>query len=225
MKKIAILSFSLFVWACNNDNVKIGGAPATDKKPAKPATAKPSAPMYVYGNKFRVYNAGQYESLLKVCRRCGTRRIVTNSWGGTSYQRFWTFGENPKRCSNWNSSGYIQVAFAENKLPTEATVSFQPEYVAGAQSQWGQPFELKAPARPVNENKGFQILLGPADGYFEGNYSMEIYSRGSNHVKSSQLDITVTYGTGEQAIISAQLVKLKSPAISSAPFDCGVWTN
>ena len=219
------LSF-LFVLACKNNNTQIKGN--LPKAPV-PLNQKPvSSVKYIYGNHFRVQNSTWYETLLEVCRRCGTRRFITGPGGGTTYQKFWVSRHDPKRCRNWSSQGYMQIEFAEEKLPTKATVLIQPKYTGAYSSltlEWGQPFEITAMAQPINENKGFQISVNPSDG-LGGVYSLIVQSNYSNHVKQSALDIIVTYGQSDvQTIIFGKLEKLKKKAVKKSPFDCNTYTN
>ena len=217
------LSF-LFVLACNDKNAQVKG-----NLPKAPVPLKPvSSVKYIYGNHFRVQNSTWYETLLEVCRRCGTRRFITGQGGGTTYQRFWVSRADPKRCRNWSSQGYMQIEFAEKKLPTKATVLIQPKYTGTYSSlalEWGQPFEITALAQPINENKGFQISVNPSDG-LGGIYSLIVQSNYSNHVQQSALEITVTYGQNDvQTIISGKLDKLKEKAVKKSSFDCNTYTN
>lgn len=223
--KILIIlgSFSfLFVLNCKNENTKIGGKLLGITAPQQNAV---STPGYVYGNHFRVQNSSLYETLLEACRRCGTKRFFTNPSGGTTYQRFWVHKTDPKECRNWGSKGYLQIEFAEKKLPTTATFLIQPQYTGPNSSWWGEPFEITARAEPINENKGFQIRVNPADG-LGGVYSMIVRSDHSNHVKQAVLDVTITYGQRDtQTIVVERLHSLKEKAVKSSPFNCQTYTN
>ena len=218
------LSF-LFILGCKNNNTQVEGN--IPKATVPPKKAPVSAVKYIYGNHFRVQNSTLYETLLEVCRRCGTRRFITSPGGGTTYQRFWVSRDDPKKCGNWSSQGYMQIEFAEKKLPTKATVLIQPKYTGAypLASVWGQPFEITAMAQPINESRGFQISVNPVDG-LGGVYSLIVQSDYSNHVKQSELEISVTYGQRDvQTIIFGKLNSLKEKAVKKSPFDCNTYTN
>ena len=204
------------------------------KKDQKSTVKTVKKPVYVYGNSFRVYNSGLYRKLLETCRRCGLRRLIQGPFGQTQYQKFWTSYENPKRCENWLSQGYVQIEFSEDKLPTTAKVLIQPKYTGAAkvydlegneQEIWGEAFEITALARPINENKGFEILVNPADGLL-GTHTMAVKSKNSNHIKNSDLHITISYGQNDsQIFVSQTLNKLTKRAVAPAEFKCSQYTN
>ena len=241
----AIVNFSILVFFVfvllhckeNNDRpVVVSGQLPTAPNPVATGVGAPlQDPVYVYGNHFRVYNNRLYRNLLESCRRCGLKRLVQGPFGQTQYQKFWTSHENPKRCDNWLSKGYIQIEFLENKLPTTAKVLIQPKYTGSARIYdfagkereiWGEAFEvLSLTARPINENEGFEILVSPADGLL-GVYTMIVKSENTNHVKNSELHITVSYGQSDsQTIVSQTLKKLPQRAVAPAQFNCSQYTN
>ena len=228
-----ILFFSILpVLHCNREPIVVAGQfpPA----PFTTGTETPAQkPGYVYGNHFRVYNSKLYRSLLETCSRCGLERLLQGPFGQTQYQRFWTSSESPKRCENWLSKGYIQIEFLENKLPTTAKVLIQPQYTGPAriynfegkeQKIWGEAFEISGvTARPINENEGFEILVSPADGLL-GNYNLVIESEDSNHVKDSELHITVSYGQSDSQTIISQALQTQSQR-ATAQYSCSQYTN
>ena len=230
---LIILFFSLLLSLhCNKEPVVVDSP--LPKAPA-PITTGSSAQNPVYGNHFQVYNSGLYKSLLEACRRCGLKRLVQGPFGQTQYQRFWTSHESPKRCDNWLSKGYLQIEFLENKLPSSAKVLIQPQYTGSArvynpggkeQEVWGSAFEVSGvTARPINENEGFEILVGPADGLL-GIHTLVVKSEDSNHVKNSELHVTVSYGqSASQTIISQTLQKLSQRAVKPAQYGCSQYTN
>ncbi len=226
-KFIVLIGVSIFaIFSCKNNPTTVGGG---GNAPAAVPTSVEKIEGEIYGNSFIVQNTSAYENLLSACSRCGLRRIIHNPLGGTSYQRFSTLKGDPKRCESWNSEGYIQIIFAEQKLPTKATVSFYPKFIGrtglGA-LDWNPSmiFELANVARPINKNKGFQILLNPPDGLKRG--SIDIWSKSSNHVDSDRLNITVTYGGSKASIIiSEQLIRQKGRAVKKATFDCQTYPN
>ncbi|MCY4321443.1 MAG: hypothetical protein OXC37_03435 [Bdellovibrionaceae bacterium] len=193
-----------------------------------------TAPRYVYGNHFKVYSTNQYKTLLESCRRCGVKRLLQGPFGQTQYQRIWTSYGDPKRCDSWSSQGYVQIEFVDNKLPTTAKFLIQPKYngylksynLDGSQADiWGEPFEITAEARAINENKGFEILVSPADGFL-GVYSIVIKSEYTNHVKDSKLEVEINYGESDgYTVISQTLDKLSKRAVQPARFKCSQYTN
>ena len=208
------------LWACNNNPTQVQNSP-----PPKTTTppVKTGEGGLFYGHSFRVQNSSAYEKLLESCRRCGTRRLIQGPGGHTTYQRFWTSHSDPKRCRNWNTEGYIQIHFQENKLPTTAVVSIQPQYTDS--NNWGEPFSVTAQARPINKNRGFEIFLNPSEG-LGGVHTLTIRSNRSNHVRDSQLNLSVVYGgTDSQTIISQSLSKLTKRAIRKSVFNCNTYTN
>ena len=218
--------FLLFVLNCNNSSTTIRGtSPAVNQ--GSPQQQTVSTPGYFYGNHFRVQNSSLYETLLSDCKRCGTRRLINRHGGGVTYQRLWVSKSDPRQCRNWSSEGYIQIEFEEKKLPTKAILSIWPKYTGLERliSEWGEPFEITAIAKPINENKGFQIALNPSDG-LGGLHSLIVTSDQDNHVKQSELHITVSYGQGDsQAILTERLKSLKGRAVRKAFFDCQTYTN
>ena len=239
--KILILSFvSLIFLQCSKKTgseipiVVSGQLPVAPNPTGTVTDPVIQKPVYAYGNYFRVYNSSLYKSLLETCRRCGLKRLIQGPYGQTQFQRFWTSHENSKRCENWLSKGYIQIEFLENRLPSTAKVLIQPKYTGSAvsydfqgkeQEEWGEAFEITAVARPINENDGFEILVSPADGLL-GVYTMVVRSNNTNHVKNSDLHVTVSYGQHDsQTIISQTLGKLGNRAVPPAQFSCSQYTN
>lgn len=223
---VFIVLILLFAVSCKNDKVSVAGNLLTSS-PGTSASAPVAKALFVYGNYFRVQHSSAYKTLMSSCRRCGLKRIISSPFGGTTYQRFWTLDDaNPKRCENWISAGYLQIEFAENKLPTQVTVSIWPKYTAsggGRNEGWGQPFEVKGRANPINENKGFQILLSSSGG-LGGAHLLDIQSTHSNHVRRpSDLNITVTYSA--QKIISENITKLTKKAVPQSVFNCDTYSN
>ena len=87
--------------------------------------------------------------------------MISNPGGGETYQRHYVSKSDLKRCRNWAREGYIQIEFEEKKLPTMATLSIWPKYTGSDRSvfEWGgAPFAFTVEARPINEDKGFQML-------------------------------------------------------------------
>ncbi len=213
---------------CNRESVHVekggeGPSPAPTHSPGKPAK-----PTYVYGNYFQTQDSSAYKTLLSACRRCGEKRLIINPYGGgASYQRFWTLEGSPIRCDSWNSEGYIQIAFAEKRLPTTATVSIQPKFTGthGTVNPWGSPFEITAQAKAINKNKGFQILIQPKN--FGGISRLDIHSSYSNHVKQPEgLDVTVEYGEQNRStIISERLKKQTGKPVRKSHYNCDVYPN
>ena len=241
--RLFILSFvSILFLHCSKNTgsdipIVVSGQLPVAPKPSLPGAVSPTAveePVYVYGEYFRVYNTSIYRRLLETCRRCGLKRLIQGPYGQTQYQRFWTGHQDPKRCENWLSKGYIQIEFLENRLPTTAKVLIKPKYTGSAvvydfqgaeQEIWGEAFEIKAQARPINENDGFEILVSPSDGLL-GVYSLVIRSKNTNHVRDSTLNITISYGQNDsQTIVSQQLKSLDKRAVPPAQFSCSQYTN
>ena len=231
-----ILFFSVFALLhCNKEPAIVTGQLPTAPIPDITTKTPAQKPIYVYGNRFRVYNGSLYKNLLESCRRCGLKRIIRGLFGQTQYQKFWTSSGDPKRCDNWLSKGYVQIEFLENKLPTTAKFLIQPQYTGHVRSYnlegqeqevWGSAFEISETlARPINENKGFEILVSPADGLL-GIYNLVVKSENTNHVKNSDLQVTVSYGQSDsQTIISQTLQRLDGRAVKSPPFNCSQYTN
>ena len=219
--------FLLFILNCNNSSITIRKPPPVINQDF-PQQQTVSTPGYVYGNHFRVQNSSGYETLLSDCKRCGTKRLINQFGGGVTYQRFWVPRSDPKRCRNWSSEGYVQIEFEEKKLPTKARLSIWPKYTGAERlvPEWsGEPFEITTTARSVNENKGFQMVIHPSDG-LGGLNSLTVTSDQDNHVKQSELHITVSYGQRDsQAILTERLKSLKGRAVRKAFFDCQTYTN
>ena len=241
LKVKTIIAFTfLFFSILSLSNCKSKPVNVTGQLPKAPApvaiqpNTSAQKSVYVYGNYFRVYNANRYLTLLEACRRCGLKRVVQGPFGQSQYQRFWTTSGDPKRCDSWNSKGYIQIEFLENKLPTTAKVLIQPQYTGQfknysfdgkAQEVWGEAFEITTTARPINENEGFEILVSPSEGLL-GVYTMVIRSDEDNHVRDSEIYVTVSYGQSDtQTIITQQLKRLKKRAVSAPRFGCSQYTN
>lgn len=222
IKIFYIIFFALSLLSCNSNNTDVDGQLTNAPQADGPVKSVEFAG-YPYGAHFQVSHSGLYEILLASCRRCGTERFLDYP-GGTVYQKSWVLKDHPKRCRNWNSQAYMQIIFAERKLPTQAKVLIQPKYTGTGYiaKKWGEPFEIKATARAINENKGFQILVNP-DGGLGGIRSLNIQSRSSNHVNQSDLDITVTYGG--DTITSSTLKLLNEPSVNAPTYDCSVYTN
>ena len=225
--KIAfIIICSGFLIACKNDEkIVIGNTP---KKPAPTGLNKGllnvHKPSYIFAGGFNVVNSGYYRDLMEVCRRCGTKRLIQTPYGST-YQRSYTFGlgESLKKCQNWLNEGFLQIEFQENRLPTSAKVLIQPQY-KGSQVVWGEAFELTAVARPINENKGFEIFISPQDG-LNGVYNLILSSNNDNHVKDSDLYVSVLYGPRGEVIADPSLKQYTKRWVEAPKYTCEQYTN
>ena len=227
---------SLFILSnCDGNPVTVTGQLPVGPKHSEPTeTTSAQKTGYVYGNYFRVYNGNLYKQLLESCRRCGVKRVIQGPFGQTQYQRFWTTYGDPKRCDSWSNKGYIQIEFLENRLPTRAKVLIQPEYSGHIKSYnldgkeqriWGEAFEITTTARPINENKGFEMLVSPADGLL-GIYDLVIKSDNANHITGYNLPIQIRYGqSASQTIISGTITKLDKIAVKTPQFTCSQYTN
>ena len=184
------MGFSLFfVLNCNNKPSAPQAGAAVPPK-TTPVAAPGTAVGHVYGNHFSVYKTDSYETLLSVCRRCQTGNLTTYPGGFTYHWEL--FGKNYRKCKHWNSAGYLQIEFAEKKLPTKATISIWPKL--NNYDRWGVAFSVTGNARPINKNSGFQVLVN------FGAQALNIYSDDSNHVKDRDLeDVLVTNRALEQA--------------------------
>ena len=207
----SILCFALLISCDGEKRAVIGSIP---KEPT--LLTGTQATGIIFSGNFQVVNSGLYETLLKICSRCGTKRIIQTPFG-SRYERFWILGESVKKCRNWLNGGFLQLEFAEKKLPTSVKVSFQPKY-RGSQDFWGHPFELTAQAVAINQNEGFEIIIHPNQG-LGGNYNMILSSNSSNHVTHSDLSILVTYGSGE-VLMESSLKKYLNRGIEKSQFSC-----
>lgn len=203
-KPILILSLlaSLIVITINcSDNDTVGGVlPPLDLPHEYPPEEEPPVPVpeepsvYVWGSHFHAAN-GAYQDLVESCRRCGLKRVHPGGSFGAYYERTHPLSSGHIRdCRNY-SSGYIQIEFAENKLPTEATVTIQPKYQHNSDIKWGAPFAVTSTAVPINKDRGFQIILSPNQG-LGGNKSLIVESISSSHINKQNLEVTVFYGGG-----------------------------
>ena len=217
---------------CNNtDTIITGGLPQPTHEIVIPETIVTAPSILVWGNFFSSRSGG-YSELLERCRRCGTKRVSKGPHGGTAYQIYVPFtSDSPRRCSNWNSGGYLQIEFAGERLPTTATVTIQPEYVNGSKKAWGEPFSIQSTANAINENKGFQIILSPKQG-LGGTKNLYIYSESSNQLDGTDLSVTITYGessgsrrSSSPVIISETLQKLTKRTLEKVQFSCSDYIN
>ena len=227
-----ILGIALTINCGNSAETIIGSGITPIDYPTIPETLV--EPIYVWGNYFHA-DGSTYEELLERCSRCGLKRVRPGTGGwGAGYEVHVPFSRrNPKRCSNWGNEGYIQIEFDQDKLPTGATVTISPKYVNGSVVFWGEPFSVKSQALPINENKGFQILLSPSQG-LGGNKNLIIRSLSDHHVKGRDLHIEAIYGGGslardsyQTAMFSSTLEKqLERPVESEkVKYSCLEYTN
>lgn len=179
------------------DKGPVSTSPGGGKKPTAPGKTNP----YVYGNEFFTLDGTAYGIFLQACNRCGRKWTTSNYWGGRSYSKCSPLSsDSPLYCKNWTSKGYIQIEFAQNKLPTSATVTIWPLYTYRNNERWGHSFASSGTAEPINENKGFHITLTGL-----GGRALHVESQRTNHVNGGKLNVEVRSGTGGRAnvIISA----------------------
>lgn len=227
----AVCCVAAALLSCDNTSQSVsspdeGVAGSAVSSPAAGASGEQEKPKFVYGGFFNIRNGGAYEQLLKVCRRCGTKRVTP----GGGYQRIWVLGDSPVKCRHWLQSGYLQVVFKEKKLPTQATVTLQPEYSHSscrrAQKRcFGHPFSVQGTARPINKNKGFAITLSPGGG-LGGQINLYIRSDATRHVSQTQLEVYGSYGgEGVSAkggrVLKAFLEKQEGVPIRHRSLSCG----
>ena len=212
-----------FLGSCNKDKGKVAGLlPTGPTEPLGTETPVVNAPLHVFAGSFQVVNSGPYETLMRTCSRCGTKRLINTPWG-TRYERYWSLGESYKECGNWLSGGFLQLEFAERKLPTSVKVLIQPLY-RGSVDTWGFPFELTATAVPINKNQGFEIFISPSQG-LGGVYNMILSSDSTNPVEFSDLSINFMYGSLGQIIAHPTLKKYTSRWVEEAQYSCREYTN
>lgn len=236
IKKLLFCSLFLFLLGGCNNQSSIVDSPYFPLGPSNPfthPTTTIASPRPVYAGYFRILNSGNYKALLSACRRCGEKRLIRGPFGGVTYQRTWTLGENPKSCNNWLGQGFLQIEFEADQLPTTAKVLIQPKYsghlgsysVTGERQEvWGEAFEVSATAHPTNENEGFEIIINPSQG-IEGTYNLIIASESSNHVHNSDLPITASYGVNDQALFTQTLKKYQQRWQKTPRYSCSQYTN
>lgn len=212
---LALLFITLTLMTVNcGDGNKIATTPGGDTK-SKPQP--PEKHLFVYGNEFTTLDATAYQTLLETCNRCGRKWTTSTYWGGRSYNKCSPLSSrSPLHCKNWSRKGYIQIEFAENKLPTQATVIIYPFYSYRNVEQWGQSFSGQGTAKPINENKGFHIAL---DGLTRTLY---VQSQTTNHVNGGALNVEVRSGSGSSA--AAMLSAEQMPRVKKNPpsrYSCG----
>ena len=218
------LAFALclaFLISCEGEKKAVSGS--IPNEPTQPGvTTGIQAPAYVFAGSFQVVNSGFYETLLRTCSRCGTKRLIQTPHGAR-YERYWSLGESLKECSNWLSEGFLQLEFAQKKLPTSVKVLFQPKYI-GSQDRWGHSFELTTEAVAINKNEGFEIIIHPNQG-LGGLYSMILSSNSSNHVIHSDLSILVKYGPSGEILMEPSLKEYRSRWVEKPQFSCREYSN
>lgn len=217
----ALFAGLVFVSSCNSQKEEVSGlTPKAPKQPALPPSTE--APSYVFAGSFRVVNSGVYETLMRTCARCGTKRLIETPFG-TRYERYWSLGESLKECRNWLSEGFLQLEFTEQKLPTSVKVLIQPKY-RGSSDVWGYAFEFTGTAVSINQNKGFEIVISPNQG-LGGVHNIVLSSSSSNHVEYSDLSLNVMYGASGQIFADPTLKKYVSRWVEEPQFTCGQYTN
>ena len=225
--RLSLIAGFAFTMNCNNTDTIITGI----EDPIHEIVTEITPSVLVWGNYFSSTNGG-YSELLERCRRCGRKRVSPSSFGGAVYEVHVPFSSrSPRRCSNWNARGYLQIEFAEERLPTTATVTIQPEYSKGSKRFWGEPFSIQSTANAINENKGFQIILTPKKG-LGGTKNLYIYSESNNQLDGTEMGVTVTYGEATRsrrssapAIISETLDKLTKRTIEKVQYSCSDYIN
>jgi len=66
---------------------------------------------------------------------------------------------------------------------------------------------LTTEARPINQNKGFEIIISPSQG-LGGLYPINLSSTSTSPVTHSDLSLTVTYGpTGQEQVMMEPRLK------------------
>lgn len=228
MKKLlflfSILSPLLFISNCKNEKKIL--PPQLKTLPAFPAPLAPVDRSVYFGSYFQPTNPSLYKTLLESCRRCGLKRLVNGQ-----YTRYYTFDKgDPKRCENWNGRGFLQVKFAEKRLPTDVTVSILPLYVHRNNRPFAPPgvaIELQGRAEAINKNRGFQILLQPVATGLTGIYHLEIRSDHDNIVTDTNMEVIVNYGSSdspELAIID-EFRELQGNNVTASSQGCHSYTN
>jgi len=222
--------------SCNNKSTTLLGhglSPThTTVTDTQPTDTQPTE--ILYGAYFDLADNSQYERLMRTCRRCGTKRVYENPYGGgPTYHRIYDIFNQGliQECKYWIRNGYIQVKFEGPGLPTKAYVTIQPRVaskVAQNKDGWQPAFQIIGTAQPINKNKGFNISIHPS-GELGGVFALHIKSRTSNHVTKNTLDVEVTYGgshsaEGETTILTADLKKLSKPAVSQVA-NCSQYIN
>ena len=220
--KNALAFLSLIVSAALTANCNGGRGSVTTTAPpgGTQPPPPPSSNQLVYGNHFSSRDSSAYQSLLQICNRCGRKWLSQNYGGGKTYNSCsWLSSDSPLKCQNWSSQGYLQIEFAEKKLPTAATVTIWPQYIYRSHEKWGQSFSVKGEAQPINENEGFSIIIPPSSG-LGGQHTLYVESEDTNHVHGGTLNVEARYGGGSGAgvIFTADRmprVKKNPPALYS----------
>ena len=198
LKNSFFFVFCLFLLgSCNNEKKPVSGSLPTE--PLVPGSEQtPVIPAYIYAGSFNVVNSNVYESLLTTCSRCGEKRLISTPFGD-HYERHWSLGDSVKACKNWLREGFLQLDFAKRTLPSPVKILIQPKYFTSSGKKEGYPFEVSSTAEPINENKGFEIIVSPNQG-LKGIYDMVISSNSTNPYEYSNLSVSIKYGSSSQVL-------------------------
>lgn len=180
----------LFVPSCGDNSSLVGGhQPTSINRIDKPIAVETNTPLF-YGAQFKPL--GNYQRLLEACGRCGNKSVIPNG-GFIKQWRFSLGGNDPRDCKSLaKESAYIQIEFKNPRtLPTPVIV-----HISATPRKFGPgstPFKLTGIAKPINKNKGFQIVINQSDG-IGGTGPLVITGDSTSHVRYSKIDVEVVYG-------------------------------
>lgn len=191
------------IFATSGDGVnKI--SPVTKQRPP----VKKVETGFFYGVEFR--GEGNYKEFLERCGRCGDRKYDFTTGSYTRTYRL--FDKNQRGSCNElaKQKAYLQVEFTTKALPTAVNVWFKAR--PGNFIQGATPVKFQGKAYPINENKGFEIVLSQQQGV-GGLGILRIYSEedniADNNDGKTKMRTTVTYGNGE--LFHGDMDRIKPP--------------
>ena len=188
--RFLFLIFVFFVFSCDKKVTPTATTTLNVDTNVTTTTSADTTPTGIFfAGEMSLSHVGGFEEFLELCRYCGSKRLHANGY----FQRVWTLS-GIHECDAWTAPPYFQIEFAENALPSSATVWIVP---SNGPDSYASSIKFVGQAEPRNDNEGFEINLSSD---IAG--QLFVKSSNTNHVTKDKLSVEIHFGRSGQTRVA-----------------------